>query len=383
MENIVVFAAGGGNDVFSAMVYIKTVVLSSFSIQNVALVGLLGLTPFHYPSELQEKEIYTEPKSIVPTSEMVRYIPMNPPKKITCLERHIPLISSRIVPGLNKYLCVSSKYSIQEQTSNLFSILTAWNFSPNKTKLLIVDFGGDILSDGTEDTIISPELDAYTLCLVKNLNHLHRYTAETCIGFPGVDGELPKDVLFQRCNQLSIRKESVNAQGWLESIDKILSVIENERPGNTLPSIKKVLTNNPSTVEISKKWRVGKEILSKKMEVALDSKLQPFLWYFRLEDIMYNPYIAIFPEATVYNLKSMLVSLLEIYSRQDKTKDRFQSSDLFLGYLRKDRDGYWTNKELQLSSTIRDEIIYVDVFPGCIDPIQCENIGSVVRWSTL
>lgn len=72
MDNTIIFAAGGGNDVFSAIAYIKAT-----NKKNVALISVLGLTPFHCLTNDDK----IEPPYIIPTSTMSRFIVKDPPKK--------------------------------------------------------------------------------------------------------------------------------------------------------------------------------------------------------------------------------------------------------------------------------------------------------------
>lgn len=95
----------------------------------------------------------------------------------------------------------------------------------NNTSIQIVDFGGDILTDKDQSSIISPELDAYTLAVVKNLSE---YSSKLIVCFPGVDGELHEDYLLEYCKNNSISSIEVNTSVWLEAltlIDGILFLI--------------------------------------------------------------------------------------------------------------------------------------------------------------
>jgi hypothetical protein len=73
-KNIVIIAAGGGNDIFSSVVYAKCI-LSNYPKENIAIIGILGLTPFYGDKP-------TEPNIIIPNNNMKRYILCNPPKQI-------------------------------------------------------------------------------------------------------------------------------------------------------------------------------------------------------------------------------------------------------------------------------------------------------------
>lgn len=45
-DNIIVFVAGGGNDVFSGIAYIESF-LTKYKFKKIALASILGFTPFH------------------------------------------------------------------------------------------------------------------------------------------------------------------------------------------------------------------------------------------------------------------------------------------------------------------------------------------------
>lgn len=136
MKNTIIFAAGGGNDVFSAIAYIK-----SMNKKNVALISLLGLTPFHCLNDTDKIEHI----HIIPTSNMSRYIVKNPPKKIFCMESLIPDILSKELPEITKYACISPKYSALEQANNLMELFKSWDMLSINTKIEIVDFVNDSL----------------------------------------------------------------------------------------------------------------------------------------------------------------------------------------------------------------------------------------------
>ncbi len=212
----VVIGAGGGNDVFSSMAYADTL-----GAEKVLLVGILGLTPFHYPTAIdltQDNQRYTEPPLMQPTSEMVRYIMMDPPKKINCSERL--LVASRYPTIL-----LSSKYSAPEQASNLSRYLESHDYTPDNTVIHLVDFGGDILTDGSH--VISPELDAFSLAVVRLLPQYH---PRVLVMFPGVDGELSKDFLREQCRRATPTSNTIT----LASLERVYELVKNSRPGNTI-----------------------------------------------------------------------------------------------------------------------------------------------------
>lgn len=157
-KKVIVFAAGGGNDVFSAIAYIKAHMHQRF--EEIALVCVLGFTPFHSNTIAVPGD--TESPLIRPTNTMHRYLQLDPPKEIICMEKLIPTMLQDFAPYVTKYICMSPKYSAIEQAVNLTKLFIEWNMCFDDTLLNIVDFGGDILTNGMQSSIISPELDAYT-----------------------------------------------------------------------------------------------------------------------------------------------------------------------------------------------------------------------------
>lgn len=78
-KNLVVIAAGGGNDVFSAIAYINSHHINK-NYNNIILFGILGLTPFHTNESLNHSCINIEEPIIIPTSNMKRYMLYNQKK---------------------------------------------------------------------------------------------------------------------------------------------------------------------------------------------------------------------------------------------------------------------------------------------------------------
>jgi hypothetical protein len=341
----VVVAAGGGNDIFSAVAYADTI-----TFDEILLVGVLGLTPFHYPKSLSTFSIcihgngkYIEPPLIVPTETISRYIVMNPPRQINCSEKILPKITK------HKCVCLSSKYSALEQSNNLSKYLCENDYSPSNTIIHLVDFGGDILTDGSH--CISPELDAFSLSVVRLMS---QYKARMFVLFPGVDGELSKEYLKDKCKNASCSSPNKMTTG---SLYKVYDAIKELRPGNTIPNMIKVL-NGQHDISISKCWvKDGKKITySSSIDIAWE--LQNYVWEFDLHK-MQNPFCFAFLDKE-YDLKKLLKCVNEIYSVR---KTGLQLSDLYLQYLRLDDEGRWSNKLLS------DNIpILIDYFPDL-----CQN----------
>lgn len=365
LPNIVVIAAGGGNDIFSAIAYIKAH-LHQHSFEKIALIGLLGFTPFHSNSELHPTNINIEHPIIIPSESMHRYLSFHKwdgdsrnietIQEIYANERLLPTILANICPEVKHYLCLSPKYSAIEQSVNITRHLIELGFNPENTTLNIVDFGGDILTNGNQSSIISPDLDAYTLSLVSNMP----YKSILSVCFPGVDGELPHDYLTECCSK-SISQEPINKDLWRLYLNKLYNYIRDYRPGNTIPNMLKILDTSSeivSKITVKKSWHINgkKLILTKEMEI--NPALQSMVYFFTLP--IDNPFTVVFSSKD-YDLYMVMKHIMSIYNGQE-IKDAVQSSDLHLQYLRKDIYGKWTNKHILLDGS--QEVMLVNVIPN-------------------
>lgn len=362
-SKIVVFAAGGGNDIFSTIAYIKNVTLKNYRAENIFIMSLLGLTPFHYPSELEDGITYTEPMIIEPTENMSRYIVSNPPIKIKCMESLVGKVVSDIVPGLTKIICISTKYSIEEQCKKLQEKFLSWDMNSTNTEISLVDFGGDILTNGEQDSIISPELDAYSLTLVMELSHRYGYKSTVNVCFPGVDGELDKEYMVKRCNEAKT-KVPIDRDGWLNTLNRIYGYLKDVRPGNTIPNMISILSDpSVNSITVRKQWKIFDGMISYSKLMKIDPDLQRYIHVFNLKSMLSNPYKLCVLTPGSYCLLNVLLAIIFIYNRQKKTNNRFQSSDIFLQFLRRDLMGKYTNKNLRLDD-MECDIVFVDIYPG-------------------
>jgi hypothetical protein len=226
----------------------------------------------------------------------------------------------------------------------------------DNTLLNIVDFGGDILTDGQQSSIISPDLDAYTLSIV---NKLYEYESKLTICFPGVDGELSSEYLNFRCQNST--KIPINKELWLHNLNLIYNQLKESRPGNTIPNMINILSNN-NIVNLSKHWIVGSTKVDINKPININYHLQQNIHIMDLPN--YNPFINIFNmDNHPYQLTDVVKNITDIYSIQIIDDNSIQSCDLFLQYLRKDSNGYWTNKEI-ISLIAKDqEVMIVDIYP--------------------
>ncbi len=188
------------------------------------------MTPYH---TIDNSTI--EPQIIIPNYHMKRYIVCNPPKKIRCMERLVPSMLNNI-----KYACISTKYSPSYQANNIIKLLNVWNMLPSDTNIMILDFKGDTPTNGQQSTIISPELDAYSLNL-GNILQDHNYKVKLTVCFPGVDGELSSDYLTDICLNHSIESIPISFNDWYSNLNDIYNYIKDERSGNTIPNMLRIL----------------------------------------------------------------------------------------------------------------------------------------------
>lgn len=363
-ENIIVFAAGGGNDVFSAIAYIESF-LAKYNFKKIAIVSVLGFTPFHSNDEIKPNFLNIELPLIKPSNKLHRYIPISPPKEISNTEKML----ESIIPDNYQYICMSPKYSSIDQAQNLRKLFIEWDMLPESTQLNIVDFGGDILTNGLQSSIISPELDAYTLSVVRQLCMGNSaYTGNISVCFPGIDGELNSTYLSDYCKNKSIFVCNFDKNIMYNKLVKIYSSLINTRPGNTIPNMIKILeiiTNEGlMTIQTNKHWIINKEKVSIQINTSIDLSLQSNIYIFDLE--IDNPFSDLFNQEP-YDLLNIIQSIVSIYKLQDISDETIQSSDFFLQYLRKDNDGYFTNKHLIYSDDKSEQdIMFVDIYPYII-----------------
>ena len=408
-KNIVIFAAGGGNDIFSALAYAKCY-LTDYQFDQIAIVGALGFTPFHSNTSIKPDFINVEEPLIKPTTDFKRYLMFHPPREIYNNERLFPDILTTLEAsttesqrGINikHYTCMSPKYSALEQAVNLRKLFIEWNMTPENTMLNIVDFGGDILTNGLQSSIISPGLDAYTLAVVGNLSKeqvkqvitssagstsstsntgngnstvtVKGYLSKVSVCFPGVDGELPMHYLTSYCQKYSIKKDMIDASKWQSTLTSIHEVLKKGRSGNTIPNMISVLKNinleqwQKTKVSVSKHWTIGKNTTKIEIVADINYDLQPFIWMFNIEPLLTsNPFVKVF-NIPNYELTDVIQNILQIYKGQVKSAYSVQSSDLHLQYLRNDLYGKWSNKQLLYPSNSKEkpiqEVMIIDVLP--------------------
>lgn len=372
-ENLVVVAAGGGNDVFSAIAYINAQ-HSNKTYKNIVLFGILGLTPFHTNDKIKSKCVNTEEPIIIPTTNMKRYIMMKIPKEIYANESMLPLIINNICPQITYYACLSPKYSALEQAQNIRSIFLRLGLSELNTVIEIVDFGGDILTDGEQSSIISPELDAFSLAIIRNLSE---YKSHIVVCFPGVDGELDKSYLEFMCETKATHNELIDPELWNIQLKNLYNSISSTRPGNTIPNMLNVLNNNKSC-KVTKTFTIGKDKYTFTRDVDISMSLQNRIYYFDIN--INNPFVDVF-NSNNYDFALVLNNVLDIYAKQTINDQSNQLSDIYLQYLIKDLNGLYTNRHLIYDNdncvnqpkVVYDRTMFVDVIPRHFDKNQLLN----------
>ena len=370
-KNVIVIGGGGGNDIFSATVYIHHLE-QQYNFEKIALAGVLGFTPFHSNSivcELKTGTIHTEQPLIQPTENFARYLMYNPPRKIRNTEHILPKVCKEFIPFIeNRYVCISSKYSPKIQAKNLQNQLNEWGMSVEDTLVIVVDFGGDILTDGNQDSIISPGLDAYTLSIVHYMPNLSYVT----VCFPGVDGELDVEYLSKLCK---LNKEKIEPSLWLTHFQNLFEYFKNIRPGNTIPNMINILTNLQNKnnedfdILIKKGWRIGDQVINHEHKMNTNIKIQRFIYTFKLEDIVKQNIFCYLDDD--YTLIKMLGHIMEIYKKQGK--QGYQSSDFHLQYLRKDSNGQWSSKQLSFDF---GDVLFVNMYPSVLNAEEIENVSK-------
>jgi hypothetical protein len=276
---------------------------------------------------------------------------------------------------------MSSKYSPLEQSKNLYELFTkTWHMEPEDTLINVVDFGGDILTNGKQSSIISPGLDAYSLAVARNLETSYQYLCKLSVCFPGVDGELPNHYISNVCNTHNIKKDQINMELWTKILGDVYAKIKIVRPGNTIPNMLTILDSmkldkwKRPTIEVRKQWVVGKIKSAVTINADLNWDLQPYIYTFDLNSIC-NPFVSVFLDDKNYNLLKVFNHIMSVYKQQDKHSATVQSSDLHLQYLRNDLYGKWTNKHILFPLKPTDkciqEVLFIDVIP-CVERLKIE-----------
>jgi hypothetical protein len=386
-KNIIILAAGGGHDMFSAIAYIKAY-LSEYRFEKIGLVGVLGFTPFHTNNPLLPDFLNTELPLIQPSVGFHRYLQFHPPREISCTEHILGNTIQELVASEleDRWMCMSSKYSPIEQSSNLFKLFTKWGMLPEDTLINIVDFGGDILTNGNQSSIISPGLDAYTLAVSQLLQEQYHYLGKLSVCFPGIDGELPSHYISNVCNTQNIKKDPINVSLWTSTLSKVYEKLEFIRPGNTIFNMLTVMKNlkvenwNRPSIYVTKQWSVGTDKTSIKLTADINWDLQPYIYTFELPTN--NPFVSVFKEKD-YDLFKVFSHIMTIYKKQNVHASTVKSSDFHLQFLRNDLYGKWSNKQIIYPSNSKEkciqEVLYLDVFPHIISKDEQDRLTKTIK----
>jgi hypothetical protein len=304
---------------------------------------------------------------------MNRYLVCHKPIKIYNNEKLLPKVIFDLAPQITDCYCISPKYSALDQAMNLETLFLKLNLIPDETLLNRVDFGGDILTNGDQSSIISPGLDAYTLALVSNL---YKYQSVLSVCFPGVDGELDVDYLTNTINSFSIEKTKIDNNLWTTNLIKIYDTLKDIRPGNTIPNMLNIMLKDINKIDVNKNWNVCGQKISFSKQMTINKDLQQYVFTFDTFKIAsLNPFVSIFNRKQ-YDLKVVVDHILSIYKKQCVNNNYVQSSDFHLQYLRKDIFGNWSNKQLVISDA--QEVMLVDILPS----ILRSDLAPLIKNST-
>jgi hypothetical protein len=235
---IALFAIGGGNDTFSAIHLGKY--LKEFHGFDVVFFGVLGLTPYHTHSEIKP-ELEDEKAVFLATKDMKRFIMSKQLHKINNNEKELPDILEKAGLSDCPYYLYSSKYASRDSAERIKAVidfeLKQRGFCEEELLILASDYGGDVL--GHDLSTYSPELDAFSAKMIQTLGFSSTVPKLSLILWPGVDGELSKEALLSRFEELKtsiLAKSNINDQScYFETLITTYERIKQSRLGNTIP----------------------------------------------------------------------------------------------------------------------------------------------------
>lgn len=279
LRAVVLMAAGGGNDNFSVLPFSQY--LGSQGLHTAAF-GIVGFTPFHI-SEGAERPTFA------PTATMERHLVLGPQgRRIRSSESRIPAILGELTHPLTSYGLVSPKFQpaaiARAVEREIDRLKDAHGLSDDGVELWVLDFGGDIFSNGSVTTI-SPGLDATVLRVARELRPtLRRHIAATWLG---VDGELPPELLrmiLQAHQGAEILRAELNPHGlWRGAFGEIFKTHMQDRLGNTIPLMNASIAADDMVEAVLRKGlRVGPVSVGQEFPVRLDPRL---VRQFRLFDV--------------------------------------------------------------------------------------------------
>src|SRR5579872_7229564 len=138
-KNLIVIAAGGGNDVFSSVAYIKSQYSArKHAYSKIVPIGILGLTPFHSNESIKPGQLNIEKPIIIPTETTKRYLVMNPPKEIYANESMLPHVIKSEAPYIDNCVCLSPKYSAKDVAYALKNLFLEWDITADSTLIEVV-----------------------------------------------------------------------------------------------------------------------------------------------------------------------------------------------------------------------------------------------------
>ncbi len=375
--NVVLIAAGGGNDTFSIIPLAKHFINKG---KRVSIFGVVGFTPFHtnmnpimnpkLTPNLTEKPIMN-PYNL---RRFMTYIDTNNDgtniKEIKNNECLVPEVVKKLELHVDKYLVISPKYQPKYISNKIDEILSELSYKPCETSIIVADFGGDILTDGISTTF-SPGLDSFSLQVANYMNH--NYKKEVFLCFPGVDGELPPSYMRDIVTNLSTRTIPIDKKLWKSSLVSIFDIIGKRRPGNTIPNMLKIIDNKEVT-SFKKRLIVRKTSIIKEYDLDIDYDLCENIHVFSLIDVIkLNP----FSRIKYTDLLHMFTKIHSIYKSHDNSKydfDKYEShicTDFNLQYIVMDSQNKYTSINLNNDRTV----IQIAVFP---ESYKKEDIMNII-----
>lgn len=359
---IALFAIGGGNDTFSAIHLGKY--LHEFHDFKVIFFGVEGFTPYHTNLSIKP-DLKNEEKVILATKDIKRFIMLKNLHQINNNEKEIPDILK--AQGLDDcpYYLYSSKYPSQESAQSVKAAIDyeLIQHGMNEQDLLVLssDYGGDVL--GHDLSTYSPDLDAFSVKMIQALDYSSSVPKLSLILWPGVDGELSKEALLSRFEELStsiLAKSYINDKSsYFETLIAIYERIKKSRLENTIPNAINILRqlskgelhkSLTSCADSSKKYTVSEfchlditEDLVRTatlLPLAAIISINPFSQIEDQQDL-FGFFIKVM---NVYEKIKLDLSSQSKITQETKSYPAQERTDFHMQYLRLDDKGLWTSK---------------------------------------
>lgn len=215
IENVLVFAAGGGGDVVTAAViadklnkygyrtYISTIVWERYTIDP-------------HPGPISISEIINSKKIGLYTVEVNEgsYAIRNG-KKIIFQAVNVSSVIKKPI-----YIC-----EISAGSEGLYRSLDELIMHLNIDLVLGVDVGGDVLAVGKEEELWSPLADQISLAALYKIYQNRSIPCYIAISSIGSDGELPRNYIIDRLSKIAREGGLIDIFGFGRSDEKIIKNI--------------------------------------------------------------------------------------------------------------------------------------------------------------